>query len=190
MRRIAVIASIFAILAAVYVTSMAVSTSRLVEAARARDAAEVLARTDIDRVKRSFTEQIIDAYLERIGKGAKRTTVMIANTYGSSLADAMLSKFLTADNLKQLLTTGSAGTGVETFTFPPISAINVKDVPDFLPRLFPVNILQIGIRLSDAANGDDYAAVSMRFEGAGWKLATITLPKARIRELAASLPVR
>ncbi len=190
MRRTTISVLAFAILMATYVTSMAVSTSRLVEAAKAGDGAEVLARTDLDRVKRSLTEQIIDAYIERIGKGAKATTVMIANTYGASLADAMLSKFLTADNLRQLLTTGNAGTGAETFTLPPIAAINAKNAADFLPRLFPINIAQIGIRVSNATSGDDYAAVSLRFDGAGWKLATITLPKAKVRELAATLPVR
>lgn len=190
MRRVAVVVIVLALIVAGSVTSMAVSTSRLVDAARAGDGTEVLARTDLNRVKRSLTEQIIDAYLERIGKGAKATTVMIANTYGASLADAMLSKFLTAENLTQLLSTGGAGSGVENFALPPISAIDAKDALRFLPRLFIINILQMGIRLSEATDGDEYAAVSLRFDGTGWKLATITLPKGKIRELAASLPVR
>jgi len=190
MRRIAFSVMAFAALVAAYVTSMAISTSRLIDAARAGDGAEVLARTDIGRVKRSLTEQIIDAYLERVGKGAKATTVLVANTYGASLADAMLSKLLTADNLRQLLATGSAGSGSETLAIPPISAIDPRNALAFLPRLFPVNIVQMGIRVSEATSGDDYAAVSLRFDGTGWRLATITMPKGRVRELASSLPVR
>ncbi|MGM4903789.1 DUF2939 domain-containing protein [Tardiphaga sp. 866_E4_N2_1] len=190
MRRVTLIVLTLAIFTGAYVTSMAISTSRFVDAVRAGDGAAVLARTDLDRLKRSLTEQIIDAYLERVGKGAKRTTVLLANTYGASLADAMLTKLLSSENLKQLLKTGSVGDGAETFTLPPLTQIDAMDALRFIPRLFPVNIAEIGIRLSDAHSGDDYSAISFRFDGAGWKLATITLPKSRTRELAASLPVR
>jgi hypothetical protein len=48
----------------------------------------------------------------------------------------------------------------------------------------------LGIRVSDHSDPESYAAINLHFEGGGWKLSGIELPKAIVRTLAASLPVK
>lgn len=190
MRRAAIFVLFFAIILVGYVTSMAISTSRFIDAVRAGRAEEILSRTDLNRLKQSLTDQIIGAYLDRVGRSGKPVASFIANTYGSSVADAMLSKLLTAENLKDLLQRGTARSGNETLSLPPLASVDAHSLMDFIQRIFPVSVAEVGLRLSKERSGDEFAAASFRFGGAGWKLATVTLPKSRVRELAASLPVR
>jgi hypothetical protein len=56
------------VLVGVYASSAIVSLNRLVEAARAGDGAEILARTDVPRLKHSLVDQIISSYLIRTGQ--------------------------------------------------------------------------------------------------------------------------
>src|SRR5712671_1171786 len=95
----------------VYVGSAVWSAKGLVEAARSGNAGEILARTDLSRVKRSLTDQILAAYLDRLGakRPIKPLERMLANTYGASIADALVSKLLTEENLTKLLRTGAIG---------------------------------------------------------------------------------
>ena len=57
-------------------------------------------------------------------------------------------------------------------------------------RLNIVKPVLLSIRLSESTDPDSYAAISMHYEGLDWKLAGIDLPRAVVRDLAASLPVR
>ena len=89
-----------------YLGSALASLDGLVGAAKAGDGAGVVARTDMERLRRSLVDQIIAAYIDRVGR-SKPLGRMVANTYGASVADAMLQKLLTAENLTLLLRTGT-----------------------------------------------------------------------------------
>ena len=54
----------------IYVGSAVWSVKGLAEAAKSGNGPEIIARTDLPRVKRSLVDQIVRAYLERLG--AKR----------------------------------------------------------------------------------------------------------------------
>jgi hypothetical protein len=97
----------------VYIGSAVVSLSRLVEAARVGDGATVFERTDTARVRRSLVDQIVSAYLRQIGadRPVKPLERLAANTYGATIADAMIAKMLTEENLTRLLKTGTITSG-------------------------------------------------------------------------------
>ena len=71
-----------------YAGSAAVSLQGLVRAAQSGDAAAVMSRTDLPRLKRSLVDQIVAAYLNRIGqkRAVKPLERLAANTYGVSIA--------------------------------------------------------------------------------------------------------
>jgi hypothetical protein len=183
------------IVIAIYLGLAASSLSTLASAARAGDGAKVLERTDVKALNRSLTNQIVGAYLERVGATRKVSPMekMLINTYGASIADAMVAKMLTPDKLAQMLKTGNLeGTvGLPSFTGLPVLA-NLQ-TGDWLSLLGRINFIQpvlLGIRVSDNSDPESYAAINLHFEGADWKLAGIELPKAIVRTLAASLPVK
>src|SRR5258708_40166737 len=86
----------------VYVGSAMVSLNGLIGAAKAGNGVEILARTDVPRLMRSLVDQIVSAYLIRTGqnRAIKPLERLVANTYGATIADALISKMLTADNLQ------------------------------------------------------------------------------------------
>src|SRR5258708_26632693 len=98
----------------IYVGSAVWSVKGLAEAAQSGNGPEIIARTDLPRVKRSLVDQIVRAYLER--QGAKRPLkpmeLMLANTYGASIADAFVGKMLTEENLTKLLRSGVVTEGL------------------------------------------------------------------------------
>src|SRR5712664_1354145 len=99
----------------VYVGSAIVSLNGLVGASKAGNGAEILARTDVPRLKRSLVDQIVSAYLIRTGQNRpiKPIERVLANTYGASIADALVSKMITAENLTNILQNGSFGADSE-----------------------------------------------------------------------------
>jgi len=92
-----------------YAGAAAVSLDRLVQAAQSGDAAALMSRTDLPRLKRSLVDQIVAAYLNRIGqkRAIKPLERLAANTYGASIADAMVGKLLTPERLTELLHSGT-----------------------------------------------------------------------------------
>jgi hypothetical protein len=67
MRWIVAVFAALLVLLLVYVGSAFVSLDGLVKAARAADVDEVMARTDLERTRRSLVDQIVGAYLKRLG---------------------------------------------------------------------------------------------------------------------------
>lgn len=183
------------ILTAVYLGSAADALNQLATAARAGDGAAVLARTDLPAVRRSLTDQIIDAYLARIGEKRKVSAVerLVANTYGASVADALVSKLLTAEKLTELLKTGrleGSADAAGLAGIPALGSLDTSNVFDLLGRLRMVQPVLLSIRISPTSDPDSYAAIALHLDGSGWKLAGIDLPKAVVRQLAANLPVK
>lgn len=171
---------------AIYVGSALWSLNGLVEAARGGDGVEVIARTDVKRLKRSLVDQIVAEYLKRIGQDrpAKPLERLVANTYGASVADALIAKMLTAENLTDLLQRGSVpgvGTGLNIV---PLTQLDTSQIWRTLARVSVVKPVEISIQIRE----QDQSAISLHFEGNSWKLSGVQLPREVLRVLAESLP--
>ena len=174
----------------IYIGSAVVSLGNLVEAARAGDGAAVLARTDMPRLRRSLVDQIVSAYLKQLGRDrpVKPLERMAANTYGASIADAMIAKLLTEENLTRLLKTGTISSGEEGTANAPnmqrLSEIDTSRLLQLLGRLTPTKPVEFLVRLGETESA---GAISMHFEGNGWKLSGLELPTTALQVLAQSL---
>jgi hypothetical protein len=182
------------LLVLIYFGSAAGSLAKLAASVRAGDGAAVLERTDLKTLNRSLTDQIVRAYLERIGatRQIKPMEKLLINTYGATIADAMVAKMLTADRLTQMLKTGGLNApGVPSFAgLPALASLQTGDWLSLLGRLKVIKPVLLAIRVSNTSDPDGYAAIDLHYEGLDWKLAGIELPKPIIRDLAASLPVK
>src|SRR5258707_13924371 len=104
------------VLIGVYAGSAVVSLNGLVEAARAGNGMEILARTDVPRLKHSLVDQIVAGYLIRTGQNRpiKPLKRMVGNTYGAAIADALVGKMLISENLTKMLQKGTLAIGSST----------------------------------------------------------------------------
>jgi hypothetical protein len=175
----------------IYVGSAVWSAKGLVDAVRSGNGGEILLRTDLPRVKRSLTDQILAAYLDRLGakRPIKPLERMLANTYGASIADALVSKLLTEENLTKLLRTGAVTDIPQNAQFGKLASLANLDTSALrlLGRISPVKLVEFAIALGDDA---DSGGISLHFEGDGWKLSGVQLPAAALRTMADSLPVK
>ena len=168
----------------IYVGSALISLDGLVKAARAADGTTVLERTDMPRLKHSLVDQIVSAYLKRLGRDrpVKPLERLAANTYGASIADAMLATMLTEENLTRVLNSGAINFGQPaTVNIHRLTEIDTSKVFDLLNRISPVKPVEFLFRLGET---DDAGGVSLHFEGRGWKLSGIQLPPAAVQALA------
>jgi hypothetical protein len=183
------------VLILIYFGSAAYSLAGLIAAAREGNGAAVIERVNLPSLTRSLTSQIVAAYLERIGATRRISPMerMLVNTYGATVADAMVAKMLTAEKLTQMLKTGKldATPGVPDLAgLPAVAGLQNEDWLSLLGRVSLVQPALLAIRISTASDPDNYAAINLHYEGLDWKLSGIVLPKAAVRELAASLPVK
>jgi hypothetical protein len=172
---------------AIYVGSAVISLHGLIEAARAGDGAGVLARTDTARVRRSLVDQIVSAYLKRLGRDRPVKTLerLAANTYGASIADAMIAQMLTEENLTNILNTGAIkSSGDAIGKMPSLSDIDTSKVLETLQRISPVKPVEFFVRLGPQ---DSVGGISLHFEGNRWKLSGIQLPNTAVEALAQNL---
>src|SRR5436309_1244115 len=93
----------------IYLGSAAYSLADLIAASREGNGAAVMQRIDVPSLTRSLTNQIVAAYLERVGATRRVSPLekMLVNSYGASVADAMVAKLLTAEKLTHILKTGN-----------------------------------------------------------------------------------
>jgi hypothetical protein len=171
----------------IYVGSAVWSVKGLAEAAKSGNGPEIIARTDLPRLKRSLVDQIVRAYLER--QSAKRPLSLmervLANTFGASIADVLVGKMLTEETLTKILRDGVVKEGLPDAHMPALAGVDLSSTFKILRRLSPVKIVEFEIALgSDASSG----AISFHFEGNGWKLAGVNLPTKAVRALAETLP--
>jgi hypothetical protein len=183
------VAVLFALLAGIgiYAGSALVSLSGLVEAARAGDGAAILARTDTERLRRSLVDQIVSAYLKQLRRDRpiKPLERVLANTYGATIADAMIARMLTEENLTRILKTGAIGSGESPIAnMQGLGEIDTSSLLGMLSRISPVKPVEFLVRLGDR---EDAGGLNIHFEGNGWKLSGIQLPAAAVQVLAQSL---
>jgi hypothetical protein len=170
----------------IYVGSAIVSLSGLVAAAKAGNGTEILARTDVPRLTRSLVDQIVSAYLIRNGQNRPIRPIerILANTYGASIADALVSKMLTAENLTNILQNGSLSADGDN-QIVALGGIETSKVFQSFGRLSLVKPVELSVRLGDEEGA---GAISLHFAGYGWKLSGLSLPTRAVEELAMSLP--
>ncbi len=184
---------VLVLLILLYLGSAASSLASLAQAARDADGAPILQKTDMKALSHSLTDQIVRAYLERVG-AIRRISPLektLVSTYGATIADAMVAKMLTLDKLIQLLRNGKIEGVPELRSFtgmPPLADLHTDNWFSLLGRINFINPVLLGIRISEASDPDSYAAINLHAEGLSWKLAGIELPKKVARDLAASLP--
>ena len=176
----------FAIAAVIYVGSAILSLNGLAGAARAGDGAAILSRTDLPRLRHSLVDQIVFAYLKRVGRDrpVKPMERLVASTYGATIADAMVGKMLTADNLTQILRDGRVAVGETDVNLQRLSDLDASGAWQKIGRLSFVKPVEFQVRLGD---GDDAGGIGLHFEGFGWKLSGVQLPAAAIEALVRHL---
>jgi hypothetical protein len=170
----------------IYVGSAIFSLNGLVAAAKAGNGAEILTRTDMPRLRRSLVDQIVSAYLTRTGQNRviKPIERVVANAYGATIADALISKMLTTENLTNILQNGSLGAGGNNQIIA-LGGIDTTKVLRSLSRLSLVKPVELSVRLGDE---EGTGAISLHFAGNGWKLSGLNLPTRAVQELAKGLP--
>ena len=171
-----------------YAGSAAVSLHGLVRAAQSGDAAAVMSRTDLPRLKRSLVDQIVAAYLNRIGqkRAVKPLERLAANTYGASIADVMVGKLLTQERLTELLNSGKVSLDASDLgEMGQLSQVAPSKLLETAKRIRLVNPVEFSLQLG---SGQDAGGISLHFEGDGWKLSGIRLPSAVLDALSRHLP--
>jgi Protein of unknown function (DUF2939) len=173
-----------------YAGSAAVSLHGLVQAVQSKDAAAVMSRTDLPRLKRSLIDQIVAAYLNRIGqkRAVKPLERLAANTYGASIADVMVGKLLTQERLTELLNSGKVSLDASYLgEMGQLSRVVPSKLLETAKRIRLVNPAEFSLQLG---SGQDAGAISLHFEGDGWKLSGIQLPSAVLDALSRHLPAQ
>ena len=171
-----------------YAGSAAVSLQGLVRAAQSGDAAAVMSRTDLPRLKRSLVDQIVAAYLNRIGqkRAVKPLERLAANIYGASIAEVMVGKLLTQERLTELLNSGKVSLDASYLgEMGQLSRVVPSKLLETAKRIRLVNPIEFSLQLG---NGQDDGSISLHFEGDGWKLSGIRLPSAVLNALSGHLP--
>lgn len=133
-----------------------------------------------------MVDQIVGAYLKQIDRErpVKPLERLAANTYGASIADAMIGKILTPENLTDVLNKGAIRVGGVDANMLSLTEIDTSKVLETLRRISPTKPVEFQIRLGQ---NDKDGGVSLHFEGNGWKLSGIQLPTAAVQALARSL---
>jgi Protein of unknown function (DUF2939) len=192
MRWLIGIAAAFLICLFIYAGSAFVSVLGLVSAVRSGEAAEVMARTNLPRVRHSIVDQVVSAYLDRVGqkRPVRPFERMAINAFGATIADDLAIKLMTPENLSVLLQSGTVRNGTENITFGTMSSLAELDISNifvFAGRITPVKPVEFALRLGA---GQDAGSVSMHFEGMTWKLSGIGLPPKVLANMVDRLPTR
>ncbi|WP_322513794.1 DUF2939 domain-containing protein [Rhodopseudomonas palustris] len=179
----------------IYLGSAAVSLAGLAAAARSGDGAAVIARTDVKSLTQSLADQIVGAYLDRIGQSRQVRPMerTLVRGVGIGFAEAMIAKMLTPDRLTQLLKTGGIGAndGLPSFEgVPKLADLDTGNVLSLLQRFRFIQPVEFAIRISESSEPELYSAVKVHFYGTGWKMSGLVLPEKVARDLAAALPAK
>jgi hypothetical protein len=177
-----------ALLVAAYVGSALVSVDVLADAVRSGNAAEVIARTDVPRVRASLTGQIAEAVLEAEGNRRVLSPLERSVIGGvvTTVVDEVVATVLDPVVLTAALRDGRVvpARGFELSGLPHLSRIDAHRIADAVSRLSVYRINELALRLSDADDPDHRGGIRLRFGAIGWKLSAIELPRATLREIA------
>lgn len=171
-----------------YYGSAVVSVINLARAVQDGDGAGVLARTDRVALRQSLVSQVLAAYLDPAtrAKPASSRERLLAQTVGATLADELIAKLMTADNLTQLLRDGTMAVPADRPALATLDLPGLKtgDIGDLILRVRPSGIARIALRLGPESTGDDYFGARLTFSEFGWQLSELRLPRSLLREMA------
>jgi hypothetical protein len=91
---------------------------------------------------------------------------------------------LTAENLTNILQNGSLGADGDNQIIA-LGGLDTSTVLATLGRLSLVKPVELSVRLGEE---EGVGAISLHFQGDGWKLSGLNLPARAVQELAMSLP--
>ncbi|WP_247406705.1 MULTISPECIES: DUF2939 domain-containing protein [unclassified Bradyrhizobium] len=176
----------------IYGGSAFVSLVGLVSAVRGADVAQILARTDMPRLRHSIVDQVMTAYLDRLGqKRQLRPIERIAiNAFGATIADDLAAKLMTSENLSVLLKSGAVRNATEDITFGTMSSVAelvISSIFALAGRITFVKPVEFALRLG---GGQEAGSISMHLEGTTWKLSGIGLPPKILTNIVDRLPAR
>lgn len=190
MKKLLLVLVAAAIAVGLYASSAAMSLAGLAAAVRDKDAAAVAGRIDFPRVRQALVQQIVAAYLRRVGETRRVDTreQFLANTVGASIADAMLEKILAPQNLARLLHDGRvpADDVHPEIVVPRFGNLDLGNPWNALGRVRLVQPMEFAVRLSEPA--DDVYGIRMHFQGSGWRMSAIDLPPSVLRQIVDKLP--
>ena len=188
------IGTVIAVVVAIglYFGSAVVSLAALVQAVRSGDQDAIVSHVDLGRVQSSLANQIVGAYLDRIGQNRtiKPFEHALATTFGNSVVEVMLKNLLTPESLAKFLQRGdvSASKVASVANLPALGSLDPGRILDLLDRMRPVSPQEVEIRVSETTDPEQYAAIRLRFALTQWRLTEIELPPFVARQLAAALP--
>ena len=195
MRRAIPAVLVIVALMSAYLASAVVSLTEAVRAAQSGDGERLRGYVDIDSVRGSISSQVVAAYLAEIGETRRISQLerTLAMSLGTTIADAVVDKILTPENLAVLLKSGRVQTEAGTALagdITPLAEIGRLNLFDILGRVRLIKPVEFAIRLGNSTDPERTSSFHMHFEGDGWKLSAIKFPKAALRELASKLPRR
>jgi hypothetical protein len=151
-----------------------------------------LAMSDVPRLRYSLVDQIITAYLAKIGqkREVKPFERMAIQTFGASIADEFAIKLTTPENLSAILKSGvvhDAANKIDVSKMPPLADFDASSIFNVAWHVVPIKLVEFSLWLgADPSAG----AIRMHFAGSSWKLSGIELPAAMVSRLVDRLPVR
>jgi hypothetical protein len=180
---------------AVYYGSALYGLSHLLAATHDGDGAAIVARTDLPRLSRSLSEQIVTAYLERIGATRRIGAMerMLVNGYGAAVANALVTKLLTPENLTELLKSGQLAEpklSPALKGLPSLTDLQKINLLTQFGRVHFITPVRLRIRVSKSTDPEQATSIVLHRSSLTWKLAGIELPGKVLREIAASLPAK
>jgi hypothetical protein len=170
-----------------YVGTAIASLKGLINDTRRGDAAAIMSRIDLPRLRSSLAEQIIRAHFGRVAQ--VRPVKTIERVAAPTVVDAFLVKLLTPDNIARVLQNGALpadGAGGQPIAMPSLTSAGLDNVGRLLMRLRPKSPVQLQVLLDDTGQ----TAIRMHYEGTHWTLSGIDLPPATLEKLVAGLPIR
>jgi len=158
---------------------------KLGDSARSGDGQGVLDRTDLPRLRESLSVQLLSAYERRQGANKRRSAIQqLLKSVAPNIADALLSRILTAERLSELLRTGKTevGSGAAPIEMPAVADVQISDA---LSRVRFINPVSLAFRTNKVPGEDTF--IVMHFEGFAWKLAGIRLPESTLDRIVKGL---
>ena len=161
----------------------------LAAALRAGNVTAINKEVDYTRLRQSFTEQIIGAYLRVTGRASKLGALgPLATSVGASLVDPWVSEIINPENLAQLLRGGTVSSelGPVSFRFGnlPSSSLNLA-WSAWLSSEYGLG--RFSIWLPPGAAETDQFRLRMQLLQWRWKLTRIDLPEKLRNQIAEEL---
>jgi hypothetical protein len=160
----------------------------LAGALQAGDVAAINEEVDYPRLRRSFTEQIIGAYLRVTGRASQLGALgPLATAVGASIVDPWVSQILNPENLAQLLRGGAVSSelGPVSFRFGNLPSTLNLAWDAWLSSEYWFN--RFSIWLPPGASQTDQFRIRMQLLRWHWKITGIDLPEKLRDQIAREL---